>query len=94
MMHIFTLVTNNQTIHKDILLAIEESECTIEEILARETGITLILSGAAKLNQLTLAGKLKKDYQVTLNGDSITANKDGWSYSQSYVAYYRRKGNV
>ncbi len=93
-MHIFTLATNNQTIHKDILSAIEDSKCVIEEILARDTGITLILSGVAKLNQLTLAGKLKKDYQVTLKGDSITANKDGWSYSQSYVAYYRRKDNV
>lgn len=91
LMHIFTLSTNNYTLHKDILVYIEEAGCTIEEILVRDTGITLILSGEAKLNQLRLAGMLKKDYIVCLKGDNIQANKDGWSYNQSYVAYYRIK---
>lgn len=93
-MHIFTLSTNKTTICKDILLLIERANCTIEEILARDTGITFILSGENKLNQLKLAAYLKMDYQVKLDGTNIAANSDSWSYGQTYVAYYRRRDNV
>lgn len=92
MPHIFVLSVFSPCIYKDVLLAISQKNITIEEItyIGYDDGLQLTLSCSNKSNQLHFAAELIRiGYNVKVKGYNIEAERDRYSYGQTYKAHYQ-----